>query len=92
MSNSEIEKVKNEIVELLADLSHRQWSEWMDYLFEKCSLNDDGTLTIPKYYVDRWQRQIYTDYKDLSETEKESDRIEARKVIATLGLTVTENE
>ena len=90
MNNDEVEKATNDIVELLADLAHRQWSEWMDYLFEKCSYNDDGTLTIPKRYVDRWQKQIYTDYKDLSETEKESDRIEARKVMATLGLTVTE--
>ena len=90
MNNNEIQETTSDIVELLADLSHRQWSGWMNYLFDKCSLNDDGTLTIPKYYVDRWQKQIYTDYKDLSETEKESDRIEARKVIATLELTVTE--
>lgn len=70
--------------ERLADLCHKQWSGWMEYLFSKCenftdNCDEGGCLLIPHRYVKRWGRQIATDYKDLSEKEKESDRKEARK-------------
>ena len=68
--------------EKLADLAHDQWSGWMQYLFEKSIFNKDGTITIPKWAVDRWTRQMQTDYKDLPEEEKESDRVEAEKMLA----------
>ena len=67
--------------EKLAEFAHEQWSGWMKYLFEKSSQNPDGTMTIPKWAVERWSRQMNTKYSDLSEVEKESDRIEADKMI-----------
>lgn len=67
--------------ERLADLCHRQWSGWMEYLFSKCVTNDDGTVTIPKWAVDRWKRQLSTDYKDLTLIEQDSDRKEADKFL-----------
>ena len=73
-----------DLTEKLADLAHRQWSGWMEYLFEKSTLNDDGTVTIPKWAADRWKRQIETAYKDLPEEEKESDWEEARRVIEAI--------
>lgn len=72
------------LTEELADLAHRQWARWMEYLFEKSTLNEDGTVTIPKWAVDRWKRQVNTEYKDLPEEEKESDRNEARRVIEAI--------
>lgn len=72
------------LTEELADLAHRQWARWMEYLFEKSTLNEDGTVTIPKWAVDRWKRQVNTEYKDLPEEEKESDRNEARRVIGVV--------
>ena len=66
-------------LEQMAEIAHKQWTGWMEYLFEKSTDNIDGTVTIPKWAVDRWKAQCKTDYKDLSEEEKESDRIEARK-------------
>jgi hypothetical protein len=72
------------MLEKLAELAHIQWSGWMEYLFSKCTFNEDGTATIPKWAVDRWKRQIATDYKDLPEEEKESDRNEARRVMELL--------
>ncbi len=68
--------------EKLAALAHEQWSGWMQYLFSKCTYNHaDGTYTIPQWAVERWSKQMETEYKDLSEDEKESDRAEADKVL-----------
>ena len=53
----------------------------MEYLFQKSTENKEGTVTIPKSYVDRWKRQMNTKYSRLTDDEKESDRIEARKFI-----------
>jgi hypothetical protein len=58
----------------------------MEYLFSKGTFNEDGTWTMPEWAVKRWTTQMKTDYKDLSEQEKDSDRSEADgmlKVIAT---------
>ncbi|MFW6046365.1 MAG: hypothetical protein ACOCP4_00980 [Candidatus Woesearchaeota archaeon] len=80
-------KNKDDVLEELADFCHDQWSNWMTYLFSKCY--DDvgqfdrinGNLVIPAEFVKRWERQINTPYKNLSEEEKESDRKEARKIL-----------
>lgn len=69
------------LIEALSDQAHISWSGWQQYVFDKSTKNSDGTYTIPADLVDRWMRQIKTDYKDLSEKEKESDRIEARKYL-----------
>lgn len=68
--------------EQLAALAHEQWSGWMHYLFSKSAFNDDGSFTIPPASVDRWKRQMDTPYHDLPESEKDSDRVEADKVMA----------
>ena len=39
-----------------------------------CQPGVDGTLVIPKEKVDRWIRQAGTEYAQLSEEEKGSDR------------------
>ena len=72
------------LVEKLAVLAHEQWSGWMSYMFNKADLNSDGTWTMPKWAVERWQRQITTKYEDLSVEEQESDRVEARRVLRVL--------
>jgi hypothetical protein len=68
--------------EELAALCHSQWSGWIDYMWRKSIHNDDGTITIPKWAVDRWTRQSITAYADLPEAEKDSDRAEADKFLA----------
>ena len=67
----------NNLIEILSDLEHKRWSKWQKYVHSICVKNKDGSLTIPKIYVDRWERQFNTDYLDLTEKEKESDRKEA---------------
>jgi superfamily I DNA and RNA helicase len=78
------------MIEHLAAHAHNQWSGWMRYLFSKCELNDDGSATIPAESVKRWQRQMETDYIDLPEDEKESDRKEAREMIDAVNAALEE--
>jgi hypothetical protein len=64
----------------------------MKYAFSKCVHPADeeipeggrATTIIPDWAVERWQRQIATDYADLTEEEKDSDRREADKFLALL--------
>lgn len=69
------------IREALASESHEIWSSWTEWQFGICTQNDDGSLTIPASLVKRWTLQMTTDYYDLSEQEKESDREQADKII-----------
>ena len=68
--------------EQLANYAHEAWSGWMRYMFGKGTLNDDGSLTLPQWAVGRWQRQMTTKYLDLPETEKQSDRDEADRMLS----------
>lgn len=61
-------------MENLADKVHAVWMHWMKYMFKCGIFNDDGTWTMPKDKVERWQRQSETIYADLTESEKQSDR------------------
>lgn len=71
-------------IEALAEYAHIAWSGWMNYLFMFGTHNDDGTFTIDADKVTRWKRQASTDYADLPEEEKDSDRIEARRILEIL--------
>ncbi len=73
--------------EKLSDLQHEIWSHWMRYLFSCCTINADGSATIPADKVQRWQRQTETPYSQLTEKERESDREQADKVLNVLGET-----
>jgi hypothetical protein len=68
--------------EKLAEYAHDAWSGWMQHLFDKLTLNKDGTATIPKWAVERWTRQMTTKYADLPHIEKESDLAEADQMLA----------
>ncbi len=74
----------NGLVELLADVEHKRWSNWQKYLHNLCVKNEDGSLTIPKERVKHWELEIATDYKNLPENIKEYDRIEARKSLEVI--------
>ncbi len=73
---------KTNIREQLADYAHEAWSGWMKYMFEKMTINDDGTATMPKWAVDRWTFQMNKTYNELPEDMKESDRQEADRMVA----------
>lgn len=71
-------------IEQLASVQHDIWSHWMQYMFSECKQNEDGSYVIPAGKAQHWQRQMNTKYNDLSESEKESDREQAQKVMAVL--------
>ena len=80
-----IEKTKiTNIVEVLAAQEHDRWSRWMEYLISKCEINANGSVTIPKEFVDHWTRQLQTDYYQLTPSERDSDRKESIRTIAAL--------
>ena len=70
-------------IEILAEYAHDAWSGWMKYLFSKCE-NSSAGMVIPDWANERWTRQMNTNYSDLPENEKESDRDEACKIIKLL--------
>ena len=70
--------------ERLAALAHRQWVGWMKYMLGKSIHHPDGSVTIPASLAARWWRQVCTPYDDLPESEKESDRHEADRVIGVI--------
>lgn len=74
--------MSKDLIEILADLEHNRWAHWQKYLHSCCIKNKDGSLTIPKEKVLRWENQIKTKYDALS--EKDSDRRQAKKTIETL--------
>lgn len=71
-------------VEDLAAYAHEAWAGWMRYMFRFCTDNEDGTVTMDAEKVARWKRQMSTEYADLPESEKASDRNEARKILDIL--------
>ncbi len=64
----------DELREQLAELEHVQWATWTKYFIEN----------LTPINIERWQRQIETPYKELTEKEKDSDREWADKIIKLL--------
>lgn len=70
MTNQPISTIR----EKLAALEHIQWSHWTAYMLDNLTPEN----------IERWRQQINTPYSELSETEKESDREWADKVLEIL--------
>lgn len=72
------------LIEQLADKEHASWARWMDYLFNRCDLEQGRNhfrYIIPHELVQRWKRQADTPYAGLSEKEKQSDRDEVAHIL-----------
>ena len=68
-------------LELLARLEHEQWSHWMKY---QQTQQYEELKPQPAFHEEEWLRRMKlanTRYDALSETEKETDRVWARKVV-----------
>lgn len=67
--------MKDKLIEKLSELEHEQWSHWTKYMLDNLTQKN----------IEKWKKQINTPYAELSEEEKESDRIWARKTIKTIA-------
>lgn len=67
--------------EPLAAYAHGSWSRWMDHLFSRT--DDAGAISTED--AERWKRLIATPYEDLTEEEKESDRLEADRMLEVMS-------
>ncbi len=70
--------------EIEAKAVHDIWAHWMKYMFTQGKYNENGSFTIPKEKVERWNRQMNTEFKDLPESEKKSDYQVAAQFIEPL--------
>lgn len=75
----------NDLREQLAANQHDIWAHWMRYLFSRTLSGNAEGVIIPNDLVIRWQRQVDTPYARLAESERESDRRQADKVLAVVG-------
>jgi len=73
------------LLEELAAVEHERWSHWQRYLHSRCVPGPDGSLTIPAALVSRWSAQMSTDYADLTEAEKNSDREQVLRYLPVIG-------
>ncbi|UYK72914.1 hypothetical protein [Xanthomonas sacchari] len=88
ISKPALDQILDKIIEELAAIEHKRWAHWQSYLHSLCSLQNDGSLVIPSQLVERWERQIATTYKNLSEDEKESDRDQVREYLKVIKETI----
>ena len=73
--------------EQIADVQHQIWAHWMKYMFTQCETAEDAetgdtVYIIPADKIERWTRQMNTDYSELTNKEQESDRDQADKVLS----------
>lgn len=66
---------EDKIIEKLAELEHIKWMEWARHMLS------EEVITTQR--VQRWAR-LFVPYKDLSEGDKEKDRVLARRVLRLL--------
>lgn len=66
----------DELIEKLAEIEHNQWVEWSQELFKS-----EKRLSFAR--IERW-KLLWKPYSELTEEQKEQDRIYARKVLSAM--------
>ena len=82
-------QLRESLTDKLAEVEHERWSHWQRYMHSKGTRLRDGSLLLPAELVERWDHQIGTKFKDLTEDEKESDREQVRKYLPVIEAAVT---
>lgn len=81
MNRLEADALVENLVEDLAAIEHERWTHWQRYMHDKGQRQPDGSLILPAELVRQWDRQIATDYSNLSESEKRSDREQVHRYL-----------
>ena len=69
---NKMKKLKKELREKLANIEHQRWADWQRWCHKV--LRENCPSPELEKVLERWDKQIVTKYKDLSEKEKDSDR------------------
>jgi len=83
----------NQQMEVLADIEHQRWSHWQKYMHSKMVEHSDGKgewMCLPVELFHQWERQIATEYADLSEAEKQSDRDQVERYLPAINTLMSE--
>jgi hypothetical protein len=91
MNRSEAEAVLETLVEDLAAIEHERWAHWQRYMHDKGKRRPDGSLVLPAELVRHWETQIATDYSNLSESEKNSDREQVRRYLPLIAAALSKS-
>lgn len=82
---------EEKFVEEGARIEHERWAKWQKYLHSRLYPLGDSNLSVnshlkvlPTELYTRWERQINTQYSELSEQEKESDRKEVKAYLSMM--------
>ena len=93
MTNNNWEK---EFIEKGAALEHDRWAKWQKWMhgrvYDSSKSINPHLKVIPTEDFNRWERQIATKYEQLSDKEKESDRIEVRKYLPLIQDLLTKKD
>ena len=92
MKRSEADAILETLVEELAAIEHERWAHWQRYMHDKGERRPDGSLVLPAELVRQWDTQIATDYANLSESEKRSDREQVRRYLPLIASGLAERD
>lgn len=86
----------DEFIEKGAALEHDRWAKWQKWMhgrvYDSSESINPHLKVIPTEDFNRWERQIATKYEQLSDNEKESDRIEVRKYLPLIQDLLTKKD
>jgi hypothetical protein len=82
---SKIDAALLRLADQLAAIEHERWSHWQRHLHSKGERQPDGSILLPAGLVARWEKQAATDFVDLSEREKESDREQVNRYLPIIA-------
>ena len=74
------EKLAKEIV---AD-----WADWNSYMFRRGKVNSNGTMTMPKKFVDRWKKELNLTYETLNRMQRDAINREAELYLKIMKRTL----
>ena len=82
MKPFDITSFREKYLEELADIEHQRWADWQRHCHSKIISDPDFRIGAKgNECIQRWERQINSPYKDLSEKEKQSDRREVERYL-----------
>ncbi|MCP4383056.1 MAG: hypothetical protein GY798_16810 [Hyphomicrobiales bacterium] len=84
MDKDQIKQALEDLTDTLAAIEHERWSHWQRYMHSKAIKQSNGSLTIPAELVERWERQIETPFRQLSDKEKDSDREQVQNYLSVI--------